>query len=151
LSRKEFKPSIQIIAMIIVSACLAGENCRFDGKSKPCQKVVNLVKAKKAIPVCPEQLGGLGIPRGPFEILNEKVITKDGKDFTSQFEQGAQEALRIALDNKCDQAILKSRSPSCGSNRIYDGTFSNTLVNGNGVFATLLKKNNINIQTEEEI
>jgi len=137
--------------MKIVSACLAGINCRWDGKSNPCQKVMDLVKQGKAIPVCPEQLGGLITPRLPAEQKGNKVFTKDGKEVTTQFEKGAENAFKIAKQVNCTEAILKSRSPSCGSGKVYDGTFSGKLINGDGVFAKLLKKNNIKVFTEEEL
>jgi uncharacterized protein YbbK (DUF523 family) len=137
--------------MKIVSACLAGVKCRWDGDSRPCQKVIDLVKEGKAIPVCPEQLGGLTTPRIPCEQKGNKVFAKDGKDMTDFFEKGAEEALKIAKLTGCKEAILKSKSPSCGSGRVYDGTFSGKLIEGDGVFAKLLKKNNIKVLTEEEI
>ncbi len=137
--------------MKIVSACLAGIKCRWDGESKPCQKVIDLVKQGKAISVCPEQLGGLTTPRSPAEQKDNKVFTKDGKDVTSQFEKGAEEALKIAKLANCNEAIMKTKSPSCGSGKIYDGTFSGKLIDGDGVFAKILKKNNIKIFTEDEI
>ncbi|VVB79622.1 Uncharacterised protein [uncultured archaeon] len=137
--------------MKIVSACLAGINCRYDGKSKPCQDIINLVKQGKAIPVCPEQLGGLSTPRNIAEQKREKVFTKDGKDITAQVIKGAEEALKIAKLANCTEAILKSKSPSCGCGKIYDGTFSGKLIDGDGVFTKFLKKNNIKVVSEEEI
>ena len=137
--------------MKIVSACLAGINCRWDGESRPCQKVIELVRQGKAIPVCPEQLGGLPTPRIPQEQKGKKVFRKDGIEVTAQFEKGAEEALKIALIANCDEAILKSKSPSCGSGKIYDGTFSGKLMEGDGVFAKLLKENKIKVYTENEI
>ncbi|MEE9474990.1 MAG: DUF523 domain-containing protein, partial [Candidatus Hydrothermarchaeaceae archaeon] len=128
--------------MRIVSACLAGVKCRWDGDARPCQEVMDLVKQGKAIPVCPEQLGGLPTPRPPAERSNNNVFTRDGKDVTLEFKKGAEEALIIAQLANCKEAILKSKSPSCGSGKIYDGTFSGKLVNGNGIFAELLKRNN---------
>ena len=137
--------------MKIVSACLAGINCRGDNKSKPCQKVIDLVKQGKAIPVCPEQLGGLTTPRDSAEQKGNKIFDKSGKDVTIQFERGAKEGLNIALLANCDEAVIKSKSPSCGSGKIYDGTFSGKLVDGDGVFAKILKKNNIKIFSENDI
>lgn len=137
--------------MKIVSACLAGIKCRWDGEARPCQKVIELVKQGKAIPICPEQLGGLTTPRAPAEQKNDKVFTKDGKDVTAQFERGAEEALKIAKLANCNEAILKAKSPSCGSGKVYDGTFSGKLIDGDGVFAKILKKNNIIVFTEDEI
>lgn len=137
--------------MKIVSACLAGIKCRWDGEARPCQKVIELVKQGKAIPVCPEQLGGLTTPRSSAEQKNDKVFTKDGKDITTQFERGAEEALKIAKLANCNKAIIKSKSPSCGSGKIYDGTFSGKLIDGDGVFAKILKKSSIKVLTEDEI
>ncbi len=137
--------------MKIVSACLAGIECNYKGKAKPCQEVIELVKEGRAIPVCPEQLGGLKTPRPASEIKNGGVVTKEGTDVTLQFEKGAKEALKIALLANCKEAILKARSPSCGSGRIYDGTFSGKLINGDGIFASKLRKNKIKVFTEEEL
>ncbi len=137
--------------MKVVSACLAGIRCRWDGEARPCQKIVELVKQGDAIPVCPEQLGGLTTPRTPAEQKGNKFFTKKGEDVTAHFERGAEEALKIALLANCDEAIIKAKSPSCGSGKIYDGTFSGTLINGDGIFAKLLKKNNIKVFTEDEV
>ena len=128
--------------MKIVSACLAGIKCNYKHEARSCQKVIELVKQGKAIPVCPEQLGGLTTPRTPAEQKDDKVFTKTGEDVTSQFERGAEEALKIALLADCDEAIIKSKSPSCGFGKVYDGTFSGKLIDGDGVFAKILKKNN---------
>jgi len=137
--------------MKIVSACLAGIKCKWDGKAKPCQKVIQLVGQGKAIPVCPEQLGGLTTPRVPAEQRGNKVFTKGEKDVTVQFKKGAKEALKIAKLANCNEAILKSKSPSCGSGKIYDGTFSGKLIDGDGICAKIFKENNIKVFTEEEI
>ena len=137
--------------MIIVSACLAGIKCAFDGESRSCQKVIDLVREGKAIPLCPEQLGGLPTPRLPAEKRLERVCREDGKDVTEEFRRGGEETLRIAKLVNCKKAILKGNSPSCGSGLIYDGTFSGTLIEGDGVCAALLKKNNIKVYTEEEM
>lgn len=136
--------------MILVSACLCGVNCKYNGKSNLDEKTLELVKKGEAILVCPEQLGGLPTPREPSEvkIINGEihVITKDGKDVTEQFNKGAQEVLRLAKELRIKKAILKKRSPSCGLNEIYDGSFSNTLTAGNGITASLLIKNNIDVE-----
>jgi uncharacterized protein YbbK (DUF523 family) len=108
-----------------------------------------LVRAGKAIPLCPEQLGGLPTPREASEIQGELVVTKKGIDVTSQFMRGADIVLEIARFFNCTEAILKSLSPSCGVGRIYDGTFSKTAVSGDGVTARLLKKNGIHCVTED--
>ncbi len=137
--------------MKIISACLAGINCRYDGGSKPNQKVIELVKQGKAILVCPEQLAGLTTPRTPAEEKDRKIITKDGKDLTKEFQKGAQEALKIARLSNCKEAILKAKSPSCGCGKVYDGSFSGNLIDGDGVFTRLLKENNIRVITEEDL
>lgn len=137
--------------MKIVSACLAGINCRHDRTSKPCKKVIELVKKGDAVPVCPEQLGGLLTPREPAEQKGNKVFTKSGKDVTAEFRKGAEEVLRIAKLHNAKEAILKQKSPSCGCGMIYDGTFSGKLIKGDGVTAALLKKNGIKVRTEEEL
>jgi len=137
--------------MKVVSACLAGIKCRWDGDAKPCQKVIELVKQGEAIPICPEQLGGLSTPRMSAEQKGNKVFTKNGQDVTAEFVMGAKESLKIAKSVKCTEAILKSKSPSCGSGKVYDGTFSGNLIDGDGVTAKLFKKNKIKVLTEDEI
>ena len=137
--------------MIIVSACLADVHCRYDEAGKPCVAVIRLVAEGKAIPLCPEQLGGLTTPRLPAEIVRDKVIRKDGVDVTEAFQRGAREALELARLVGAKTAILKARSPSCGSGKIYDGSFTGRLVEGNGIFAELCKNNRIEVKTEEEI
>jgi uncharacterized protein YbbK (DUF523 family) len=136
--------------MILVSACLVGLNCNYEGTSKPHAKVVELINSGEAIPFCPEIYGGLSTPRDPAERKGDKVLTIYGDDVTRQFYLGADEGLRLAKMVGCKEAILKARSPSCGCGSTYDGTFSGKLVDGDGVFAELLKKNDINVRTEEE-
>jgi len=136
---------------MIVSACLADVNCRWDRESRPCEKVIDLVRKGKALPICPEQLGGLPTPRPPAEQRGKKVVIKDGKDITKEFERGAQEVLKIAKLVGCQEAILKSKSPSCGVGKVYDGTFSGTLIDGDGVLSKLLKKNGIIVKSEKDI
>ncbi len=137
--------------MKIVSACLAGVNCRYDGKSNTIDYVVDLVKSQDAIPVCPEQMGGLTTPREQAEIVDGRVCTITGKDVTDLFERGAYEGLNIATLAGCREAILKSRSPSCGYGKIYNGTYSGEMTEGNGLFAKLLSENGIDIITEEDL
>ena len=131
--------------MMIVSACLAGFPCRYDGKAKPCDQVVALVRAGKAIPVCPEQLGGLPTPRPPCEILAGRVVDNTGVDRTEDYRRGAQAVLDLAQTYGATHALLQNRSPSCGSGWIYDGTFSKTLVAGDGFTARLLAENGIQV------
>ena len=136
--------------MLIVSACLAGFPCRYDGKKTINTAVQQLVKEGKAIPVCPEQLGGLPTPRLPAEMKAGKVINSDGNDVTEAFEKGAAVVLEIAKQYGCTGALLKARSPSCGKGQIYDGSFSGILIEGNGKTADLLMRNGITVTTEEE-
>lgn len=138
-------------APIIVSACLAGIYCRYNGEVEPFAPVVDLVRRGLAIPFCPEAHGGLPTPRRPCEILGDRVVDADGADRTAEFRRGAEEGLRLARLVGCNGAILKARSPSCGSGVIYDGTFSSTRVPGDGLFAALLKADGIRVRTEEEV
>lgn len=131
--------------MKIVSACLAGIECRFDCKSKTSSYIVEMIKKGEAIPLCPEQLGGLSTPRTPAEIINEKVIDKNGEDVTSNYQIGAEQALNLALLSGASEAFLKSKSPMCGIDQIYDGTFTGNLVEGDGIFVKLLKEKGIKV------
>lgn len=147
--------------MIIVSACLCGLNTRYDGKNNLNEKIASLLKEGKAIAVCPEQLGNLSTPRPPHEIQGgdgeavlkgiAKVVSIEGMDSTSYFIKGAEETLKIAIEAHATCAILKAKSPSCGYGKIYDGTFTKNLIEGNGVTAELLKRNKIRVFTEENI
>ena len=131
--------------MMIVSACLAGFPCRYDGRSKPCERVMELVRDGKAIPVCPEQMGGLSTPRPPCEILNGRVVDADGVDRTDSYRRGAEAVLALVQTYGATRAMLQKRSPSCGSGWIYDGTFSKKLVRGDGITARLLAENGIEV------
>ena len=131
--------------MIIVSACLVGVNCNYKGKNCENETVAALVREGIAIPVCPEQLGGLTTPRPPAEIKNERVITKEGADVTEAFLAGAEEVLKICQKYNCKKAILKANSPSCGCGKIYDGNFNGSLVDGKGVTARLLIEHGIEV------
>jgi uncharacterized protein YbbK (DUF523 family) len=137
--------------MKLCSACLLGIKCRYDGKSARNRKVIMLLKAETLIPVCPEQLGGLPTPREPAEIRGERVFTRSGKDVTENFERGAKEVLKIAKLYGIKEAIMKQGSPSCGSGRIYDGTFSGKTIKGDGITAAVLKENGIKVITEEDL
>ena len=132
---------------ILVSACLLGICCRYDGRGNPNDAVLSLLNRDDItlIPVCPEQLGGLSTPRIPSERRGERVVNRAGEDVTSQFIRGAEEALRIAKLYCCQVAVLKERSPSCGCGRIYDGTFSRKLTDGDGVTAELLRREGIKV------
>lgn len=129
----------------IVSACLAGFHCRFDCASKEREHIRVMVEKGEAIAVCPEQMGGLPTPRIPAEQIGTKVISKAGDDVTAAYELGAQEALKMALLTGATEAHLKSRSPMCGPDKIYDGTFTGTLIEGDGIFAKLLKEKKIKV------
>ena len=134
--------------MKLVSACLAGFNVRHDGGNKANKKVIELVKRGKAIPVCPEQLAGFSTPREKMEISGGRVFTESGKDVTAQVLKGAQEVLRIAKLFGVREAVLKGNSPSCGKGKVYDGTFSGKLTEGNGITAELLMQNGIKVLAE---
>ena len=138
---------------ILVSACLLGICCRYDGRGNPNDAVLSLLNRDDItlIPVCPEQLGGLSTPRIPSERRGERVVNRAGEDVTSQFIRGAEEALRIAKLYGCQVAVLKERSPSCGCGRIYDGTFSGKLTDGDGVTAELLRREGIKVYGESQV
>ena len=137
--------------MYLISACLCGIPCRMDGASKPIPELVDLAARGEAIPVCPEVLGGLPTPRAPSERQPDgRVLNSMGRDVSVRFHRGAVRALEICLQNGCACAILKARSPSGGKGRIYDGSFTKTLVPGNGVCAELLLAHGIPVLTEEE-
>lgn len=136
---------------ILVSACLLGENCKYNGTNNKNEKVISLGKKHRLIPVCPECFAGLATPREPSEIRNGKVFSKDGKDLTKEFSDGAEKTLYIAEETGCRVAVLKERSPSCGFGKIYDGSFTGCLVRGNGITANLLYENGIKIFGESRI
>ena len=136
---------------LLISACLMGVKCRYDGKTKPLPCLKQLMDEYTLIPVCPEVLGGLPTPRVPAERIGDKVITQDGRDVTRNYEQGAQEALRMAQMTGCTTALLRERSPSCGSGVIYDGSFSGGLCPGDGVCGALLKQNGIHVLGESRV
>lgn len=144
----------------IVSACLIGNNCKYNGGNNRNEKVVSFLKDKVIIPVCPEMKAGFGVPRPKTELGgnggedvvngNAVVLNEFGVDVTSQFIEGARDEFKsLPPETEIDFAILKARSPSCGANEIYDGSFSGKLKNGDGVFAYLLREKDIRIRTEE--
>lgn len=133
--------------MKIVSACLSGVHCRYDCKAQTRSSIEEMVQNGDAIPVCPEQLGGLPTPRPPAERIGDRVLTNQGADVTAEYQRGAQEALRIAKLTGATEALLKSKSPMCGCGKIYDGTFSGNQKDGDGVFAELLKNHGIKVTT----
>lgn len=126
-----------------VSACLLGERCRYDGKSKASPGVLEFIRGHKVVPVCPECAGGLTCPRVPCEIRQGKVTGRDGRDYTEPYTKGA--ALCLEKVRDCDLVILQPKSPSCGASMIHDGTFQGGLVPGQGIFAEMLKEAKIPI------
>lgn len=138
---------------ILVSACLLGIHCRYDGGNNRNDAVLSLLEDKEIclIPVCPEQLGGLPTPRLPSERLGKQVVNSSGTDVTDAFEKGAEEALKIARLYGCKTAILKERSPSCGCGAVYDGSFTHTLTGRNGCTAELLLNEGICVLGESDL
>jgi len=146
--------------MYIISGCLCGINCKYNGLNNLDNNCLDLLKSGQAILVCPEQLGGLSTPRVPAEISSKdkeniksekfRVITKDNKDVTQEFIKGAYETLKIAKEIGVEKAILKDGSPSCGTNFIYDGTFSGKKIKGMGVTARLLIENGIDVISDKD-
>ena len=150
--------------MIIVSACLLGQNCKYSGGNNKSENVIKYLEDKEYILVCPEQLGGLSTPRNPSEIITygnkdgndvlsgcTKVLSNKGIDVTKNFIQGAEETLKIAKEHNAKTAILKAGSPSCGYKKIYDGTFLGNKIQGMGVTAAILNKENIALLDEDDI
>ncbi len=136
---------------ILVSACLLGRNCRYDGKNCSSAEVRELEKKYILIPVCPEELGGLSTPRIPSEIRDGRVYDREGNDVTEYFLTGADKALQRAFEEGISIALFKSLSPSCGSKIVYNGHFDGGKTEGDGITAALLKKHGISVYTEEEI
>ncbi|CFW96531.1 Domain of unknown function DUF523 [Syntrophomonas zehnderi OL-4] len=146
--------------MILISACLCGVNCKYNGMNNAHQEFLKLLKQGVLLPVCPEQLGGLTTPRAASEIQGgsgkdvlagqAQVFNKENADLSSYFIKGAQETLRLAQQAGITEAIMQSRSPSCGCGKIYDGTFSGRLVEGDGVTSALLKKSGLKVVNDEE-
>ena len=132
---------------ILVSACLLGVNCKYNGGNNFSDEVMEFLKDYEIIPICPEIMGGLTTPRSASEISGNKVINNEGIDVTDNFKKGAVEALKLAKLLGVKKALLKRKSPSCGSGEIYDGTFSGTLISGDGITAKLLKENDIEVLT----
>ena len=136
---------------LLISACLLGIPCRYDGKRVTKVDISALRKKYNLIPICPEIYGGLPTPRIPSERVGGRVLMKDGRDVTENYKRGAEASLDIAKANGVSLALLKARSPSCGKGLIYDGSFSGTLTEGDGVAAELLMKEEITVFTEEEL
>ncbi|WP_018248023.1 DUF523 domain-containing protein [Orenia marismortui] len=147
--------------MIAVSACLLGENCKYNGQNNYNRRLIELLEGKEIITICPEELGGLSTPRLAAEIIDgdgkdvllgeAKVINKNNEDITANFVKGANKSINLLRKKNCSFAILKARSPSCGSKQIYDGSFSAKKKAGIGVTAALLEKEGIRVYNEEEL
>lgn len=136
---------------ILVSACLLNVQCRYDGSGMLHSSVEKLMSAHHLIPVCPEIFGGLGIPRPPAELKDDRVISYIGEDITDNYKIGAEETLKLAKLYNCKLAILKERSPSCGFGAVYDGSFTGIKIEGNGMTAKLLSENGIEVIGETKI
>ena len=136
---------------VLVSLCLLGVSCRYDGRPNGCEGLDALMERAELIPVCPEQLGGLPTPRVPAERRGDGVFSRDGRDVTAAFQRGAAAAGRLADRFGVRYALLKARSPSCGSGEIYDGTFTGARVPGDGVTAEALKARGIAVFTEQTV
>ena len=136
---------------IVVSACLAGINCKYDGGNNNNEKIMKLLEDDQIILVCPEELGGMSTPRIASEQVDDKVFAKNGLDVTKEFDKGAKAALKIAKSVNADTAILQQRSPSCGSKQVYDGSFSGKLIKGKGVTTMLFEENGIKVLTIDDI
>ncbi len=136
---------------IIVSACLLGQKCKYNGGDNYSEKLADFLKGHEVIPVCPEVAGGLPVPRLSCEISGGEVINTAGENKTREFAEGARLCLQIAKDNHVDMAILQSRSPSCGVDQIYDGSFSGRLISGSGVFARLMIENGFKVTDIEKL
>ncbi len=136
---------------ILVSACLLGENCKYNGGNNRNERVLRYVEGHEIIPVCPEMLGGLPCPRKPVEWVGSRVLTKDGDDCTEAFRLGVQRAMALVEGRQIDLAILQSRSPTCGVKQIYDGSFSGVRIDGQGALARALKEKGITLMDAEDV
>ena len=135
---------------VLVSACLLGENCKYNGGNNYNPRVAAFLEGKEVVPVCPEMHAGLGVPRTPVEIVNGVIMSRDGENFDAQL-RGAVADTMATLDKDLDCAVLQSRSPTCGVNQVYDGTFSGTRIAGSGVFAQALKDAGIPVIDAEDL
>ena len=136
---------------IMVSACLLGENCKYNGGNNRSPELLHLLSGHEVVPVCPEVLGGLPTPRAPAEIVNGVVINREGVSVDDAFRLGAKKAIEMARQEKPDLIILQSRSPSCGVKEIYDGTFSGKLVPGHGIFAEMALQAGFRVIDAEDV
>ena len=142
---------MSVMERILISACLVGDNVKYDGGNNKNPLIEKLLEKYELVPFCPEVEGGLPTPRHPSEQRGEQVVNDIDEDVTDEFNRGADLALNICLYLKIKKAILKERSPSCGVHSIYDGTFSHKVIPGSGVTATLLKRKGIEVYNEDEI
>lgn len=136
---------------IAVSACLLGNNCRYDGGNCFDERCVRLKEQYEVIPVCPECAAGLPTPREPIELVDDQVISRDGRNLTCQMKQGIEKTIRMLKDQQVDTVVLMDRSPSCSSTVIYDGTFSSTLIEGKGLFARRLEEEGLTLLSKESL
>ena len=136
---------------IVVSACLLGENCKYNGGNNFSPTVAEFIRGREVIPVCPERLAGLGVPREPIEIVNGEVRRKDGTSVDAELRKAVQEILDQLEGLEIECVILKSRSPTCGVKQVHDGTFSGVLVDGMGVLAAALQKNGYKVIDAEDL
>ena len=136
---------------LLVSACFLSDGYKYSGGSNYNLDIVQLQDKYDFVLICPEVFGGLTVPRNPSEIVGDKVLSNAGVDVTYEFNKGALKALELAKENNCTKALLKAKSPSCGKNLIYDGTFTHTITKGSGVAVRLLEANGITVFTEEEL
>ncbi|MCR5005371.1 MAG: DUF523 domain-containing protein [Clostridiales bacterium] len=136
---------------ILISACLIGTNCKYNGGNNRNEKVMQFIEGHDVIPICPEVMGGLPTPRVPAEIVCGTVVNREGRSVDREYRRGAQKALEIAVREQPDLIVLQSRSPSCGAKQRYDGTFSGTLISGRGVTAELLVQHGFHVVDVEDL
>ena len=136
---------------VLVSACLLGRNCKYNGGNNRCPRVESFVADKQVVEICPEMMAGLGTPRTPIEIVNGVLVDKNGRNVDTVLREAAARALDLAGREQIDLAILQSRSPTCGVNQVYDGTFSGRLIPGQGVFARMLMDAGFAVRDAEDI
>ena len=136
---------------VLVSACLLGRNCKYNGGNNRCPRVESFVADKQVVEICPEMMAGLGTPRTPIEIVNGVLVDKNGRNVDAALREAAARALELAEKEQIDLAILQSRSPTCGVNQVYDGTFSGRLIPGQGVFARMLMDAGFAVRDAEDI
>lgn len=137
--------------MIAISSCLVGISCTYKGSNHTIDVLQQLINDGKAIAVCPEVLGGLSIPRDACEIVDNQVVSKQGKDYTKEYQRGANKVLELVKTHHITTVILKSKSPSCGKGYIYDGTFSHQLIKGDGITTKVLEQNGIIVYNEDTL